>query len=81
MPPDAYLPKIGPTYPRAINFLAASNDPTNDSGRYINRGLEGLSLSPSGKRLVACFSLRSSRTDRTAIRVATRFGQLRIAHV
>jgi hypothetical protein len=51
--PDAYLPKLGPTYPRPINFLTASTIATNDSGRYINRGMEGLSVTPDGKRLVA----------------------------
>jgi hypothetical protein len=52
-PPDAYIPRIGPTFPRAVNFLTASTLATNDSGRYINRGLEGLTVTPSGKRLVA----------------------------
>jgi hypothetical protein len=52
-PPDAYIPKIGPIFPRAINYLTASTIATNDSGRYINRGLEGLSITPNGKKLVA----------------------------
>src|SRR5262249_2323922 len=52
--PDAYLPKLGPTYPRVINSLTASTFPTNDSGRYINRGMEGLSITPDGKKMVAC---------------------------
>ena len=52
-PPDAYLPKMGPAYPRVINFNAASTVATNDSGRYNNRGLEGVTLTPSGKKLVA----------------------------
>ena len=34
MPPDAYLPRMGPTYPRAINYNAASTIATNDSGRW-----------------------------------------------
>ncbi len=52
--PAAYVPKIGPAYPRVNNFLAASTVATNDSGRYINRGLEGLSITPDGRKLVAC---------------------------
>lgn len=52
--PEAYVPKIGPTYPRVNNFLTASTIATNDSGRYINRGMEGLSITPDGKKLVAC---------------------------
>jgi|SRR6185503_10165235 hypothetical protein len=52
--PQAYLPKLGPTYPRPNNFLTSSTIATNDSGRYINRGMEGLSITPDGKKLVAC---------------------------
>jgi hypothetical protein len=52
--PTAYLPKIGPDYPRPNNFLTASTIATNDSGRYINRGMEGLSVTPDGKKLVGC---------------------------
>jgi hypothetical protein len=52
--PTAYLPKQGPTFPRVNNFLTASTIATNDSGRYINRGMEGLSITPDGKKLVAC---------------------------
>jgi hypothetical protein len=52
--PAAYLPKIGPSYPRVTDFLNASVAATNDSGRYINRGMEGLSVTPDGKKLVAC---------------------------
>ena len=51
--PEAFLPRIGPTYPRVNNFLTASTIATNDSGRYINRGMEGLSITPDGKKLVA----------------------------
>jgi hypothetical protein len=51
-PPDAYLPKMGPAYPRVINYNAASTVATNDSGRYNNRGLEGVTITPSGKKLV-----------------------------
>ena len=51
-PPDAYTPKMGPTYPRVINYLAASTIATNDSGRYNNRGLEGVTITPSGRKLV-----------------------------
>jgi hypothetical protein len=52
-PPDAYLPKMGAAYPRPINYLSAGNIATEDSGRYNNRGLEGVSITPSGKRLVS----------------------------
>ena len=52
-PPDGYLPKMGPTYPRVINYLAASTIATNDSGRYNNRGLEGVTITPGGKKLVS----------------------------
>ncbi len=52
--PEACLPKIGKAYPRVNNFLTASTIATNDSGRYINRGMEGLSITPDGKTLVAC---------------------------
>src|SRR5262249_16185586 len=50
----AFVPKEGPTFPRVNNFLPASTIATNDSGRYINRGLEGLSITPDGKKLIAC---------------------------
>lgn len=50
--PDAYVPRLGPSFPRVINFLAASIIATNDSGRYNNRGFEGLSITPDGTRLV-----------------------------
>lgn len=52
--PDAYIPKFGPTYPRLENYISASTVATNDSGRYINRGMEGLGITPDGKRLVGC---------------------------
>jgi hypothetical protein len=52
VPPDAYLPKMGPAYPRVINYNAASTIATNDSGRYNNRGLEGVTVTPDGKKLV-----------------------------
>ena len=52
--PDAYLPKLGTNYPRTINFLTAGLNAALDSGRYNNRGLEGISITPDGKRLVAC---------------------------
>jgi hypothetical protein len=54
-PPEAILPRRG-NYPGAIAFTA-TNAPT--SGRRNNRGLEGLSLTPDGKRL---FSLLQSPT-------------------
>jgi 5'-nucleotidase/UDP-sugar diphosphatase len=49
-PPASILPKKGPAYPRA-NFFSAVSAP--DAGRRNNRGLEGLSLTPDGKRLLA----------------------------
>lgn len=48
--PDALLPRKGAASPRPNNFTGAS---APDSGRRNNRGLEGLSLSPDGKRLFA----------------------------
>lgn len=51
--PEAFLPKEGGAYPRPINYLTASTIATNDSGRYINRGMEGLGITPDGKRLIA----------------------------
>jgi len=54
VPPLAIIPKSGPTYPRINNFgLAIPQVPTNDSGRYVNRGLEGLSITPDGRKLVS----------------------------
>lgn len=49
LPPEALLPKQG-SYPGKLNFNG-NTAPT--SGRRNNRGLEGLSLTPDGKRLVA----------------------------
>ncbi len=48
--PPSVLPKKGAAYPRPNHFTAAS---APDSGRRNNRGLEGLSLTPDGKRLLA----------------------------
>lgn len=48
-PPAAILPKRG-AYP-GTNYFSATNVPT--SGRRNNRGLEGLSITPDGQRLVA----------------------------
>lgn len=48
--PASVLPRKGATYPRPNNFTGAS---APDSGRRNNRGLEGLSLTPDGKRLFA----------------------------
>jgi hypothetical protein len=54
VPPPALIPKSGPTYPRQNNFgVIIPQVPTNDSGRYVNRGLEGLSATPDGKKLVS----------------------------
>ncbi len=49
LPPDALLPKVG-NFPGKLNFNGTTA-PT--SGRRNNRGLEGLSLTPDGKRLIA----------------------------
>ena len=57
--PDAILPKRG-NYPGAVAFTA-TNAPT--SGRRNNRGLEGVSITPDGKRL---FSLLQSPTIQDA---------------
>ncbi|MBN2506098.1 MAG: esterase-like activity of phytase family protein [Verrucomicrobia bacterium] len=51
VPPDAYIPKTGASYPRAVNY-GADPDDTTDSGRYDNRGFEGVTLTPDQKRLV-----------------------------
>jgi hypothetical protein len=50
-PPAAYIAKVGSAYPRLNNFLAAMNAAT-DSGRFENRGFEGLTITPDGTRLV-----------------------------
>ena len=53
--PAAYIPRIGTNYPRTINYLLGGLvTVATDSGRYNNRGMEGLSITPDGKRLVAC---------------------------
>lgn len=53
--PAAYIPRVGTNYPRSINFLTGGLvTVATDSGRYNNRGMEGLSVTPDGKRLVAC---------------------------
>ncbi len=52
--PDAFIPRVGTNYPRDINFLKGGLvTVATDSGRYNNRGMEGLSITPDGKRLVA----------------------------
>jgi hypothetical protein len=52
--PDAFIPRLGTNYPRVINYLTAGLNAALDSGRSNNRGMEGLSITPNGKRLVAC---------------------------
>ncbi|MBK7998084.1 MAG: esterase-like activity of phytase family protein [Verrucomicrobia bacterium] len=52
--PDALIPRFGTNYPRAINFLTGGLSSAADSGRHNNRGMEGLSVTPDGKKLVAC---------------------------
>lgn len=49
LPPAALLPRYG-NYPGFLNFTALTSPL---SGRRNNRGLEGLSMTPDGKRLVA----------------------------
>ena len=52
--PDAVIPRFGTNYPRAINYLTGGLTSALDSGRHNNRGMEGLSVTPDGKKLVAC---------------------------
>jgi hypothetical protein len=52
--PEAYIPKVGTNYPRVINYLTGGLTAASDSGRYNNRGMEGLGVTPDGKTLVAC---------------------------
>jgi hypothetical protein len=50
VPPSAYIPRYGDTLPRTTNFTG-NDDPV--SGRRSNRGLEGLTITPDGSKLVA----------------------------
>jgi len=52
--PEAFIPKVGTNYPRVINYLTGGLTAASDSGRYNNRGMEGLGVTPDGKTLVAC---------------------------
>jgi hypothetical protein len=53
--PDAYIPRVGTSFPRPINYLTGGLvTVATDSGRYNNRGMEGLSITPDGKKFVAC---------------------------
>ncbi len=52
--PEAFIPRVGTNYPRTINYLAGGLSSALDSGRHNNRGMEGLSITPDGKKLVAC---------------------------
>ena len=47
-PPPGYIPKLG-TYPNTTNYYTAAKNP--QTGRIRNRGFEGLSITPDGKRL------------------------------
>lgn len=49
-PPASIMPRKGAAYPRTNAFTGAS---APESGRRNNRGVEGLSLTPDGKRLFA----------------------------
>ena len=49
-PPEAWIPKVGPAYPRTNHFTAVTGP---DSGRKNNRGIEGVAISPDEKRLFA----------------------------
>jgi hypothetical protein len=50
--PEAIRPRIGPAFPRGVNYYLAMT-PTNDSGRFENRGMEGVCITPDGKKVVA----------------------------
>lgn len=50
VPPAALIPKTGAAFPRPNNFTANS---APSAGRFDNRGMEGLSITPDGKKLVA----------------------------
>ncbi len=52
--PSALIPRIGTNFPRTINYLTGGLTAATDSGRSNNRGMEGLSITPDGKKLVAC---------------------------
>ncbi|HXG49391.1 MAG TPA: esterase-like activity of phytase family protein [Methylomirabilota bacterium] len=52
--PDAFIPRVGTNYPRAVNYLTGGLNSGADSGRHNNRGMEGLGVTPDGKKLVAC---------------------------
>lgn len=51
--PEALIPRVGTNYPRAINFLTGGLVSALDSGRHNNRGMEGISVTPDGKKLVS----------------------------
>jgi hypothetical protein len=49
-PPEAWIPKVGSSYPRTNNFTAVTGP---DSGRKNNRGMEGISITPDERILFA----------------------------
>lgn len=49
-PPEAWIPKVGPTYPRTNNFTAVTGP---DSGRKNNRGIEAIGITPDERTLFA----------------------------
>jgi hypothetical protein len=50
-PPEAWIPKVGPAFGLRSNNFTAVTGP--DSGRKNNRGIEGIAITPDGKRLFA----------------------------
>ncbi len=48
--PEAWIPKVGPSYPRTNNFTAVTGP---DSGRKNNRGIEAIGITPDERTLFA----------------------------
>lgn len=77
-PPDAYTPKTGPVFGSRYVYYGEvpAQVPTNDSGRYLNRGFEGITMTPDGKKVVTILQLpvqqdgenrNTSRNDRLLV--------------
>jgi hypothetical protein len=49
-PPEAWIPKVGASYPRTNNFTSVTGP---DSGRKNNRGVEAIGLAPNERTLFA----------------------------